>query len=397
MGNLWSGALISALFSIHPLHVESVAWIAERKDVLCAIFGFASLWAYAHYARNPGLSRYIIVSILFILGLMAKPMLITLPAIFLLLDHWPFERMKIVKRDIGGLVVEKIPFFIISTALSAITIIAPVAQKNAIGDFDRYSLSTRISNAIISYCIYLGQTFWPGNLSAIYPYTRPYTALVMACGILLVLISAAIIRYGRLRKYLITGWLWFIVTLLPVIGVVQVGSQGHADRYTYIPHIGIFILLIWGLKPFADKLKPGKKPALIIAIGILFLFLANKTREQIGYWKDGQTLLSHAVEVTGGNEIAYYNLGNVLLNSGRMDEAIVNYQKALKLNPRKRDALNNLAGIYYQKKQFDNAIPLIKKAIEIAKAAGDEAQARDLSENLKRLNQMSRSSQNEKK
>ncbi len=375
-------AFIAGLFALHPMHVESVAWVAERKDVLSAVFGFATLWAYVYYVRKPDIKKYALVLVLFCLGLLSKPMLVTLPFVLLLLDFWPLERLTINMRTIGRLVIEKLPLFVLAAASSIITIIA---QHSAIANIDRYGFSTRISNAIISYGVYVGQLFWPAKLSVIYPFTKPDSFKVIVCALLLIAISTAAIWLGRKKKYLITGWLWFLGTLVPVIGILQVGSQAHADRYTYIPYIGLFIMIAWGLNALAEKMISKNKVVLNTILSIIFLIMTIKTWEQIGYWKNGTTLFSHTNEVTQGSEIAYYILGNIMLESGRTDEAIANYQKALKINPNKRNALSNLAGAYYQKKQFSDAIPLIQRAIALEKAAGDEVQAKEDAGNLEML------------
>jgi protein O-mannosyl-transferase len=382
-GKLWTSAFVAALFALHPMHVESVAWVAERKDVLSAAFCFATLWAYAYYARAPKIGRYVIVLILFALGLLAKPMLVTLPFILLLLDYWPLERLTVNTRTIGKLVAEKLPLLTMAAASSIITV---VAQHTAIGSVDRYYLSTRISNAIISYGVYIGQVFLPTKLAVLYPYTHPIFIKVVACALLLLAITTAVIWIGRRKKYLLTGWLWYIGTLVPVIGIVQVGSQAHADRYTYIPFVGIFIMLAWGLKAIAEKMPNGKKVAMNVTLGVVFLVMSIKTWDQVGYWKNGLVLFSHSINVTQGSDAAYYNLANMLLQEGRPDEAIVHYQKSLEINPNKIETLSNLAGAYVQTNQPAKAVPFMQRAISLAKAAGDELQVKELSDNLERLN-----------
>jgi tetratricopeptide (TPR) repeat protein len=382
---IWSAALVAALFALHPLHVESVAWVAERKDVLSATFFFAILWGYAYYARRPGFGRYAVVLILFSLGLLSKPMLVTVPFVLLFIDYWPLKRLTKNARTIGRLMAEKLPFFIMAAASSIITVIA---QHGALGKLEKYYLSTRISNSIISYGVYIGQVFWPTNLAVLYPYTRPLPVKVAACALLLMAITTVVIWIGRKKKYLITGWLWYIVTLIPVIGIIQVGSQAHADRYTYLSYVGLFIIIAWTLKAFADKLTSGKKTLLNSFIIVIFVIMTIKTWEQIGYWKNGITLLSHTVDVTKDNEIAQYNLGTILLLSDQTDEAIIHFRKSLEINPNKIEALGNLAGAYYHKKQFSEAVPLMQRALALAKATNDERQLIDITSNLERLNQV---------
>jgi protein O-mannosyl-transferase len=360
-GKLWTAAFVAALFALHPAHVESVAWVAERKDVLSAVFWSAALWAYVYYARRPGICRYIPVLLLFALGLMVKPMLVTLPVILLLLDWWPLERIN--GRNFGRMAAEKIPMLCMSAASVIITVIA---QHEAIGGFNRFDLATRISNAVISYCIYMKQVFWPSGLAVFYPFIRhPRPLDVACCVLLLVTVTAAIVRTGRRKKYLVTGWLWFLVTLLPVIGIVQVGEQAHADRYTYIPFIGIFIMLAWGLNTIADRLRKGKALPVKAAAAVAVLALTGKTTEQVGYWKNDFTLFSHAVAVEKNGYMAYNNLGLALYNTGRTDEALADYRKALEIKPDFAAAHFNLGCLLADRGRTDEAINEYRKALEI--------------------------------
>ena len=362
-GLLWPSTIVAALFALHPLHVESVAWAAERKDVLSAVFWFAASWAYVYYARFPSIKKYALVFFLFALGLMAKPMLVTLPIIFLLLDYWPLKRLELSWRSFGRLVAEKLPLLLLTFASSIITI---VAQHGALGSLKHYTLLVRISNAIISYCVYLGQTFWPMNLSVIYTYVRPQPVHAILCLLLLIAITAVTVWQCRKKKYLITGWLWYIVSLVPVIGIMQVGSQPHADRYTYIPLIGIFIMAAWGLNAIADKLTRFQKLSAIVVLSAIFIGMAFKTREQIGYWKNGLTLFTHCFDVTKGyvDENAYYNFGNLLMQAGRTDEAISKYRKALELNPRHAKSHTNLGLLLAEIGQIDEAIAHYQKSLQ---------------------------------
>jgi tetratricopeptide (TPR) repeat protein len=362
-GLLWPSAFVAALFALHPLHVESVAWAAERKDVLCAVFWFATLWTYAYYVRRPNIKKYALVFILFALGLMAKPMLVTLPFILLLIDYWPLERLTLNRRSFGWLVAEKLPLVMLTIASSIITIIA---QHGAIGSLQKCPLGIRVSNAIISYCVYLCQTFWPMKLSVFYPYPLPQPVNAILCLLLLTAITAVVIWSGRKKKYLITGWFWYIVSLVPVIGIVQVGSQAHADRYTYIPLIGIFIMVTWGLYVIAAEMTRLKKLSANVILFAIFIGMCFKTREQIGYWKNGITLFTHGFDVTKGNanEIAYYNFGNLLSQAGRTDEAVSYYRKALELNPNHAETHNNLGLLLESLGRTDEAITQYLKALE---------------------------------
>ena len=411
-------AFVAALFALHPMHVESVAWVAERKDVLSAVFWFAALWAYAFYTRRPGIGRYVMVAVLFALGLMAKPMLVTLPLVLLLLDFWPLERLEMDWRYFARLVAEKLPLFVLSIASVTITVIS---QREAIAGFNRFDIITRVSNAVVSYCVYIRQAVWPEGLAVFYPYPQhPFPVKAVACALLLVAITAAVVRIGgKRKKYLVMGWFWFLLTLVPVIGIVQIGNQAHADRYTYIPFIGLFIMASWGLKTIFDRLENNNKLIIKIVVVAVILAMIGITRQQVGYWKNDFTLFSHAIAVTKNNYVAYNNLGTffnrtgqtndakayyqkaidinpaygdahynlalILRHLGRMDEAIAHYRKALEINPNRLETINNLAVAYILNNQATDAIPLLQKALSLAKAAGDEAKIRELTENLEAL------------
>jgi hypothetical protein len=419
-GKLWTSAIVGALFSLHPLHVESVAWVAERKDVLSATFWFSTLWAYVYYTRSPNKRKYALVLILFAFGLLAKPMLVSLPFILLLLDYWPLERMTLNRQAVGLLLLEKIPLLIMAVASSIITVIA---QQEAISGFNRIDFKIRLSNAILSYCIYLWQAFWPTGLAIFYPYANPHSINVLGCSFLLVVVTVAVLWKGRQSKFLITDWFWFIIALIPVIGIVQVGGQAHADRYTYLPFIGIFIIFIWGFNEISEKILIRNKMVMKIVIAILFLALSVKTWVQVGNWKNSLTLFSHAIDVTKGNDLAYmnlglttesmgrpleaidyyqkaididpnygdahYNLATTLMHLGRTDEAIAHFKKALDIDPNKIITLDNLAAAYFQKNQVSNAIPLVQKALALAKSTGDETKMKELSGNLELLTRQS--------
>jgi protein O-mannosyl-transferase len=444
---IWLCAFVAALFALHPLHVQSVAWAAERKDVVSSSFFFATLWAYVYYTRQPTVGRYALSLILFILGILAKPMLVSLPFLLLLLDYWPLERLKILPHAFGKLLLEKTPFFILAVFSSIITIIA---QQRA---FTGIPLSMRIANAIISYCIYIRQLFFPAKLAVYYPYDTPNFISASACAVLLITIMVMVLWFGRRNKYLFTGWLWYIVTLIPVIGFLQVGGQAHADRYTYIPFVGLFIIAAWGLNAISNRLKDRKKALVpIMAIAIL-LFLSAITWQQVRYWKNDITLFTHALDVTKNNVVAHrklcdvfeknnrfddalvqyqevskfyplndtvqfkigyylsqkgeneeainhlrialrtnpnhfaahYTIANILLQAGQTDEAIAHYKKALEIKSDYFEALCNLAGAYYQKQQPLDAMPLMQRALAIAKASGDESKIKIITENYEIL------------
>jgi Flp pilus assembly protein TadD len=329
-GALWPSAFVAAAFAFHPMHVESVAWIAERKDVLSTFFWMLTLLAYISYVKRPSVFRYIAALAAFALGLMAKPMLVTLPFVLLLLDYWPLER-KISRR----LLAEKIPFFALSVISSVITFFV---QRNSGAmpgiNMNGLSLNNRIANAFLSYAEYIGKMFWPSNLAVFYPLDAGSISFWQAamCVLLLLVISIFVIRFGRNQKYLPFGWFWFVGTLVPVIGFVQVGSQAYADRYTYIPYIGLFIMLAWGLPAFLSKWKL-RKIALGLSMVIVLTALGICAHRQTSYWKNSITLFSHAIEVTQNNYVAYNNLGLAYDDLGRHQEAIDAYKQAIEINP----------------------------------------------------------------
>ncbi|HEX7511015.1 MAG TPA: tetratricopeptide repeat protein [Chitinivibrionales bacterium] len=362
-GLLWPSALVAALFALHPLHVESVAWVAERKDVLSAVFWFATLWSYAYYARHPTLKKYVLVFILCALGLMAKPMLVTLPVILLLLDFWPLKRVSLSARSIGRLAAEKLPLMMLTIASSIVTV---VAQRQALGSLLQYTLLIRISNAIMSYCVYLFQAFLPSQLSVMYPFPLPRLLPTILCLSALIAVTAAVIGLGKKKKYLITGWLWYVVSLVPVIGIMQVGSQAHADRYTYIPLVGIFVMVAWGLYAITGAMTRFKRKAAVAVLSVVVLCMALKTREQIGYWKNGITLFTHSFKVAKArlNENAYYNFGNLLMQAGRSDEAISYYQGALEINPNHVKSHINLGILLADRGHTEEAMAHYLKALQ---------------------------------
>jgi len=360
-GAIWRSAFVAAVFAIHPLRVESVAWVAERKDVLSGLFFVLAIGAYVRYVRHPGSwGSYGLVMLLFVLGLLSKPMLVTLPLILLLLDYWPLRRLE--SRKLSGLVMEKLPLFAISAAACAVTLLA---QHKAIHSNAALPPLMRCLNAVMACMIYLRQMFWPVGLSVFYPYPRDGLSLweLITAGTLVVGLSAAVVWWRRKRPWILMGWLWYLVMLLPVLGIVQVGAQAHADRYTYLPQIGIYMALTWvvaewGAKGQTNRLVFGGLMASVIAV---LMFCAWK---QTAYWKDSETLWYHALACTTRNDMAHLNLGHALLQEGKVDEAIAHYQIALEISPGYPEAHNDLGSALRKTGKVDEAIAHFEQALQ---------------------------------
>ncbi|MGB9500166.1 MAG: tetratricopeptide repeat protein [Dissulfuribacterales bacterium] len=373
-GRLWESAFIAALFALHPLHVESVAWVSERKDVLSTFFALLTLLSYIGYVRRPVVIRYLLIVLFFSFGLMSKPMLVTLPFVLLLLDFRPLNRLQVQlpadTRSTGRraavffLIREKIPLFILVIISCCVTF---YAQKHggAVKSLDFIPIGARIANTLVAYAAYIGKMVYPVNLAFLYPYPEIISGWKVAgSGLLLGVISFLAIKNTKQRPYFITGWLWYLGTLVPVIGLVQVGMQSMADRYTYIPLIGLFVIVAWGVPELAAKWRYGKIWTGTSAIIILSIFMAV-TFKQTGYWKNSITLFEHAIKTTSANYIAHYNLGNVLAKKGRIDEAIPHYLQALQIKPEFADAHNNLANALNMQGKVDDAIYHFSEALRI--------------------------------
>ena len=366
-GALWKSAFVAAVFAIHPLHVESVAWVAERKDVLSGVFFMLTLLAYVRYARAPSTWRYVIVAFVFALGLMSKPMLVTVPFVFLLLDYWPFRRIADQRSHPGhqllSLLVEKIPLIALSAVSSVVTF---VAQRGAIGWTEQLPMLPRVNNALVSYVIYVRQMFWPANLAVFYPHPEnrlsPWEISLALAVLIGITMAAAILR--KKAPYLITGWFWYLGMLVPVIGLVQVGWQGHADRYTYLPQIGLYIAGTWA---FADLTASWRRRrVLLIAAALLVVAaLSCSASIQTSYWRNSETLFTHALAVTKHNDVAENNLGIIFLQNGQLDDAISRLQAAIDLRPENGPAHNNLAKALLQKGRVAEAMVHYRKFLEI--------------------------------
>jgi protein O-mannosyl-transferase len=362
-GAKWRGALVAALFALHPLHVESVAWIAERKDVLSTLFWMLALLVYTDYAKTGRISRYFFALLLFGIGLMAKPMLVTLPFVLLLLDYWPLRRFAAGRTF--RLLIEKLPFFAFSIASSAVTLFAQ-HRVHAMPSLDMVPIFLRAQNAALACIAYIGKLFWPSDLAVIYPYDRrPSLLLVFLSLAALIIVSAAAILIKRRKPYLFTGWFWFLVTLVPVIGIVQVGSQSIADRYTYIPFIGLFIILAWGGSDVLNRLRIPQF-AQALAASIALVLCAGLTRVQLQYWHDSTALFQHAVNVTVDDGAAAAYLGLAFAEQGEHDKAIAHYKTVLRSHPRANAGTwNNLGGSLAAAGKVEEAIDAFQNALKL--------------------------------
>lgn len=361
-GTRWRSALVAVLFALHPLHVESVAWVAERKDVLSACFWFLTLLAYVWYSERPGWSRYFAVASSLCFGLMAKPMVVTLPLVLLLLDYWPLTRLRHRWRKA---ILEKLPLLVLSGAAAAITYLV---QQQA-GAVKTLPLATRLANATLSCAIYIEKTFWPSRLAVFYPYPRSFGFLpILAAGLLLAAGTAGAIVLRRRAPYLLTGWGWFAITLLPVIGLVQVGGQARADRYMYIPMVGLLIMLVWGTAEILDRLRV---KVLAIPLGAAAcLACAALTWIQVGYWRNSETLFRRALEVTEDNSVAFHNLGCYLMASpNHLPEALVYLEAAVVIDPDSAPARTDLGSALARSGQLPEAIEQFQAAILLAPEA----------------------------
>jgi protein O-mannosyl-transferase len=433
-GNLWRSAFVAVLFAIHPLHVESVAWISERKDALSAVFFMFTLGAYVRYVRANSLTAYLLVLLFFALGLMSKPMLVTLPFILLLLDYWPLERIgspglanPMVRQaarsrqssTITRLIVEKIPLLALSAVFSVVTLLG---QFHSTGISNQLPLAWRLSNAVVSYVVYIWQMFWPVRLAAFYPH--PHDQLlpwqVFLAIAFLVAITVLAIHLREQRGYVFTGWFWYLGMLVPVIGLVQAGEQARADRYTYLPQIGLYVLITWGITDLVLSmaarrpgwgLVPAASPpasfrshktraassaapphrrrsnpssgykALCAAIAIAIIApLSWRAFVQTSFWKDSEILWKHTLAVTSDNDVAHYNLGYLFLQRGDSDSAISHFETALRIRSRNRAGHydfggapieNNLANILAQKGRINEAIDHYHNAMRLRPGYGD--------------------------
>ena len=383
----WPSALVAALFAIHPLHVESVAWVSERKDVLSTFFWLLTMLAYIRYAKRPKRTTYLLVVLLFALGLTAKPMLVTLPFVLLLLDYWPLSRFQL-RGNYGSvgdvraeptpeklspirLIVEKLPLFMLSGIVSAVAFWAQ-AKAGAMSGLEVIPAKWRMANALVSYVTYIGKLFWPENLAVFYPHPQDNLPIwqVVSAGLLLLILSIAIVRLAARYKYSIVGWLWYLGTLVPVIGLVQVGEQARADRYTYIPLIGLYLIIAWGLADLGKESRRLRTLLTVSATSILMV-LALCTWQQAKLWRNSIDLFEHALEVTTNNYVAHYTLGNALALKGNLAGAIYHYKEALHIKPNYAEVHNNLGNALAAQGNLAEAVEHYKKSLLIMPDQGN--------------------------
>jgi Tfp pilus assembly protein PilF len=372
---LWPSVFVAALFALHPLHVESVAWVAERKDVLSGFFWMLTMLAYLRYVKRPGAARYLLTLLAFAMGLMAKPMLVTIPFVLLLLDYWPLARVSFERQTIYRLIQEKIPFFVLSVISSVVTFFVQ-RSSGTVAELVRLSLKIRIFNSLISYVEYIGKMIWPTHLAVFYPHAGQNisTLYVIISAVLLAAATILILRFSRNHRYLLTGWFWYLGTLVPVIGLVQVGKQALADRYTYIPLTGLFIIIAWGLPELLAKWRY-KKIALTMSGLLIVSAMSICTHFQLRYWQNSLTLFQHALDVTGDSYTSHIQIADYLCEQNRLDEAIVEYRKCLQRVPDDTNALNNLGIALGKQGKFEEAIKCFTEALRIKPDAATHANA----------------------
>jgi tetratricopeptide (TPR) repeat protein len=366
-GRRWPSVFVAALFAIHPLHVESVTWIAERKDVLSGLFWMLALWLYVGYVRQPALHRYVFVVLSFALALMCKPMVVTLPFVLLLLDVWPLQRIRLESGQRPVLlraVAEKLPLVALAAVCGFLTIVLHKSRGGII-EFGAVPMTERVTNAVYSYVAYLGAMIWPSNLAPFYPYEAVPGALAAASFVLLAVISVFVVRHARAHPFLPVGWFWYLGTLVPVIGLLQVGMQARADRFTYLPMIGVAVMAAWGIPQLARRLRHHKL-VLCVAGALAVAALTTAARVQVKHWESRRALWGRTLEVTEDNYVAHSLLALALVDRGRVDEALAHYQTALSIQPEFAQARNNLGIALAHKGRMTEAVSEFRKAISLA-------------------------------
>ena len=373
-GSIWRSAFVAAVFALHPLHVESVAWVSERKDVLSTFFWILTMWFYVRYVQRPRFATYLPIMLSLGLGLMAKQMLVTLPFVLLLLDYWPLERFalgaqkrrehkaKFGSASFSWCFLEKLPLLALSAVASAVVFLVQ-SEATLVKSIP---LKYRLGNALVSYTEYIRKMFWPSDLGILYPHPETNLLLwqVLAAALFLACITIFVIRFFRSRRWLAVGWLWYIGTLVPVIGLVQVGLQAMADRYTYVPLIGLFIIIAWGA---AELLAKQRYRNIVLPTGavIVLLALTAVTYRQLSYWRDSITLYKHTVAVTANNDILHYNLGALLSKEDKIDEAIKHWREAVRIRPEQHTIHKNLAILLSRQGDINGAIEHYRNVLEL--------------------------------
>jgi protein O-mannosyl-transferase len=360
--SIWKSAFVAAVFAIHPLRAESVVWIEERKDVLSGVFFMLTLAAYFYYTRKPSVARYATISILFVAGLLSKPMLVTTPVILLLLDFWLLKRIT-DSSSLWKRIAEKIPLFVLSLG-DAYLSAGGIASAHSAAD--QLSFSTRIGNALVSYVVYIWQTIWPAHLAVFYPIPpnglpiwQPIAAAALLAGI-----TVAVLALRNSRPYLFVGWFWYLVMLAPVIGIIQINLQAHANRYTYLPQIGLWLMLAWGIADLLRASSYRTQIATAAAVIVVFAF-ALVARIQASYWCDSETLWNHTIAVTKDNYFAHASLADLLMRRGRVGESIEHSEEALRIRPNDADAQNNLGLAFLQRGEMKPAVTHLENALKI--------------------------------
>jgi tetratricopeptide (TPR) repeat protein len=368
---LWQSAFVAALFALHPLHVESVAWVAERKDVLSTFFWMLTIWAYIRFVNSPKITSYLLVLVFFALGLMSKPMLVTLPFVLLLLDYWPLDRFSLKRGEAGSkyslpyLLIEKAPLFAMTLVSCIVTFV--IQKKGGAMEWEKYGLLIRLANASISYLQYINKMIWPTRLAVFYPHPNQNVSILYAIVsvVFLLAVTILIFRFAKERRYLVVGWLWYLGTLVPVIGLIQVGAQAMADRYTYIPLTGLFIIIAWGLPDLLAKWR-NKKIALTMAALLIIIDMSICTHFQLGYWQNSLTLFQHALDVTKDNYVAHFSIAGPLREQGKLNETIYHCSEAIRIKPHYTKAIVSLGTALDEAGRIDEAIEEYKKCLQIA-------------------------------
>ena len=372
-GAFWPSSIIAVLYAIHPIHVESVAWASERKDVLFALFWMLSMWFYIRYTENPSFRRYLPVILCFFLGLLSKPMIVTLPFVLLLIDIWPLNRMQVKRQDDGveqgqsrtmrDLILEKVPLFILSASVSVITFFL---QKfgGAVTSLSSLSISDRIFNVFVSYGKYLTKMIWPYPLAILYPrqVVLPFWQVAISF-LLLTGFSLVLIRYRKNHPYFLIGWLWFLGTMVPVIGIAQSGPQTMADRFAYIPFIGLYMMVAWGLMALLQR-WPHKKTVSVLVGAAVLATLMLVARTQVGYWRNDHTLYNHALRTTTNNFVVHRNLGLVLAHQGRFNQALYHWRQALAIDPNYAQTYHDIGTVFMLKKDYDVSLKYLYQALK---------------------------------